>query len=354
MTEKATSFSFHIEPNQADSHAVPVSVLVPILANAQKAFELLGVQIEGREIRERARVSSTTAKRFQLVCHIPKTGSYVMPMTVGDGIDLLAQEAAEKATTLFTNVMKAISSHDVTSLFSDLPDPRVRRRVLEAVKGMAPRADAGWKLDIHDSKETVFATLDSNTVPFVEKTLVPQDDREASRIVTGELTSIDFTARKVSIIYPPTSKLLECLYQESVEDFLYEKRRNLIQVTGRVLLDDQGSPSKIIDVTNIQDLDLSPLSVQGFKCGDHFFKSISPIELAIEIDETKQYLSVVHSELGIDVFASTRDALLTELQDQLSMLWSEYVMVNDDELDQPARHMKEALLAHFAEVNHAA
>lgn len=346
MTEKATSFSFHISPSQADSHAVPVSVLVPILGNAQRAFELLGVQIEGREIRERARVSPTTAKRFQLTCHIPKSGSYAMPITVGDGIDLLAQEAAEKAALLFAKVMKAISLHDVASLSSDLPDLRVRRRVLEAVKGMAPRADAGWKLDIHDAEDIVFATLDSNTAPFVEKTLVPQDDREASRIVTGELTSIDFTARKVSIIYPPTSKLLECLYQESVEDLLYEKRRNLIQVTGRVLLDDQGSPSKIIDVTNIQDLDLSPLSIQGFKCGEHFFKSTTPIELAIEIDDTKQYLSVADSELGIDVFSSTRDALLTELHDQLSMLWSEYVMVQDDELDQPARQMKAALLAH--------
>lgn len=333
---------------------MPVSVLVPILGNAQRAFELLGVQIEGREIRERARLSSTTAKRFQLICHIPQSGSYVMPISVGDDVDLLAQEDAGKAALLFFKVMKAISLHDVDSLYFDLPDLGVRRRVLEAVKGMAPRADAGWTLDIHDSKDAVFATIDSNTAPFVETILVPQEDREASCIVTGELTSIDFTARKVSIIYPPTSKLLECLYQESVEDFLYEKRRNLIQVTGRVLLDDQGSPSKIIDVTNIQDLDLSPLSIQGFKCGEHFFKSISPIELAIEIDDTKQYLSVVHSELGVDVFSSTRDALLTELHDQLSMLWSEYVMAKDEELDQPARQMKEALLAHFEEVKHAA
>jgi hypothetical protein len=36
------------------------------------------------------------------------------------------------------------------------------------------------------------------------------------------------------------------------------------------------------------------------------------------------------------------------------MLWNEYALAADNELDEPARQMKQALLAQFAEVPHAA
>lgn len=80
--------------------------------------------------------------------------------------------------------------------------------------------------------------------------------------MTGELIkNIDFIKHKLTMIYPPISKELECLYDEAQEDLLCERRRDLIQVTGRVLLDDQGSPKKIIDVTDIRDIDLTVLEI---------------------------------------------------------------------------------------------
>lgn len=354
MTSSTASLSFHINPSDPQVHAVPATVLVQILENAQRAFELIGVQVEGREIRERARVSAATAKRFQLVCHVPEAGSYAMPVTVGGGADLLVLELAEKAVAIFKDVMGLVSSRNAGGLVGVLPDQRIRRRVLESIKGMAPRSDAGWTLDFHDAQNSAFATFDTDTIPFVEATLVPPEQREAARVVTGELTSIDFAARKLSIIYPPTSKILECLYEEAVEDLLYEKRRDLIQVTGRVLLDDQGTPKQIIDVTDIRDLDISPLAVTGVRTAALSLVVTAPMTLDVELDDTKQLLYVTQPDLGIDVFAPTRETLLAELQEQLAMLWNEYALAADDELDEPARQMKQALLAQFAEVPHAA
>jgi len=77
------TFSFHIEGGEEHVHAVPAVVLVQILENAQRAFELIGVHVEGRGIKERARVSSATSQRFQLVCQVPMPGSYAMPVTIG-------------------------------------------------------------------------------------------------------------------------------------------------------------------------------------------------------------------------------------------------------------------------------
>ncbi len=348
------SFSFHIDSGTPDEHTVPVAVLVQILENAQRAFELIGVHIEGRSIKERARVPAATSNRFQLVCQLPTTGCYAMPVTVGGGGELFVADLANKAFGIFRGVMEHVSAKSTEGLASVLPDERIRRRLLEAVKGMAPRADAKWKLNLHDDHDISFATFNVETIPFVEETLVPIEQREAARVVTGELKSIDFVERKVTIIYPPTSKDLVCIYEEAVEDLLYEKRRDLIQVTGRVLLDDQGAPKQIIDVTDIRDLDLSVLALDTVRYGGLTLKSSPTLALEPALDESKQFLCIEHGELGIDIYAPTRETLLAEMHQQLAMLWQEYAQASDDELDLPARRLKQALLTRFTEAARAA
>jgi len=348
------SFSFHIVGGEEGTHTVPASVLVQILENAQHAFELIGVHVEGREIRSRARIAAATSKRFQLVCQLPQAGSYAMPVTIGGAVELFSVDLANQAFGIFRGVMESVSARSSAGLAAVLPNERIRRRVLEAVKGMAPRAGTGWELSLHDGQGATFATFDVQTIPFVEETLVPVEQREAARVVTGELKSIDFAERKVTIIYPPTSKELACIYEEAVEDLLYERRRDLIQVTGRVVLDDQGAPKQIIDVTDIRDLDLSSLDIHTIRHGQLILKATRVLSLEPSLDETKQLLCVEHAALALDVFAATREALLTELNEQIAMLWSEYALADDDVLDVVARQLKQALLAAFTEVGDAA
>jgi hypothetical protein len=353
LSQTPPAFSFHIDGGESQDHVVPAAILVQILENAQRAFELIGVHIEGRGIKERARVSTATSRRFQLICQLPQKGSYAIPLIVGNTGELFPDELAVKACGIFRSLMGHVSLRNTAALANDLPDERIRRRVLEAVKGMAPRADAKWKVSLHDAKDNPFAIFDSTTIPFVQEVLVPAEQREAARVVTGELKRIDFTERKITLIYPPTSKELECIYEEAVEDLLYEKRRDLIQVTGRVLLDDQGEPKQIIDVTDIRDLDISPLTLDVVRGGSSVLTFSSSLILDVTSDESKQLLCVENKELGISAFASTREGLIMELHDQITMLWIEYALAADNELDVLALQLKKALLAQVTEVDDA-
>lgn len=352
--QKHPSFSFHIESGEAQGNVVPAAVLVQILQNAQQAFELIGVYVEGRSINQRARVSAATSQRFQLICQLPEPGCFAMPVTVGGASELFVPELVDKAFSIFRGLMTLVSKRDPRGLAEILPDERVRRRVLESVKGMAPRADAKWTLDLHDSTDIEFASFDVQTIPFVQETLVPAEQREVEHVVTGDLKNIDFIEHKLTLIYPPTNKELVCIYDEELEDLLYARRRDVIQVTGRVLLDEQGSPKQIIDVTDIRDLDLSPLEVSTVRHGTLTLKFSPPLALQPTLDESKQLQCIESVELGIHVFAPTRDALLTELNEHLAMLWTEYAQAADVDLDAPARQLKQTLLARMSEVTYAA
>ena len=354
MATRQPDFSFHIEANGPHLHVVPADVLVQILEHAQRAFQLIGLHVEGRGIKQRARIARSTNDRFQLICQVPEAGSYAVPVEVGARNELFDEAMAKRATQIFEKLMRRISQKSANDLSEVLPDQLILRRVLEAVKGMSPRADATWILELRDADDQAFASFDSTVIPFLQETLVPPDQREAERVVTGELKSIDFAAHKLTIIYRPTSRELDCLYDESLEDLLYERRRDLIQVTGRVLLDEGGNPKQIIDVTDIADLDLSPLVLGTCRFSDRVLEIVPPLVLQPTMDDSEQLLCVLDEPLGVDAFAITREALFSEIAEQLDMLWQEYALAEDDALDAVAIQRKYALQSRMKEVKNAA
>ena len=354
MVTRQPDLSFHIETSGPNSHAVPADVLVQILEHAQRALQLIGLHVEGRGIKRRARIARSTSSRFQLICKVPEAGSYAVPVEVGARDELYDEDMARRATHIFEQLMRRISQKSAADLSEVLPDQSILRRVLEAVKGMSPRADATWTLELRDANDRAFASFDHTVIPFLQETLVPPDKREAERVVTGELKVIDFAARKLTIIYRPTSRELECLYDESLEDLLYERRRDLIQVTGRVLLDEQGNPKTIIDVTDIADLDLSPLVLGTTRFGTRVLEIAPALVLEPIMDDSEQLLCVADKELGVDVFASTRESLLFEIAEQLDMLWQEYALADSDSLDAVALQRKAALQGRLTEIRNAA
>ncbi|RYH48358.1 MAG: hypothetical protein EON54_16100 [Alcaligenaceae bacterium] len=277
-----------------------------------------------------------------------------MPVVVGSSSEMFQAEQAEKALRIFEALMARISVQVAGDWTDLLPDERIRRRVLEAVKGMAPSAGQKWTVSLHDSADQPFATLNQDTARFVQEILIPIEQREASRVVTGELKTIDFFARSLTIIYPPTNKELICLYDDALEELLIERRRDLIQVTGRVLLDDNGEPKQLIDVTDIRDLDLSAFAVNIISTARVRLVSKVPLTLEVFSDASKQLLCAEQHALAISASGATREALFDDLSEQLAMLWEEYALADDDTLDGPALDVKRSLLAQFTEVVHAA
>ena len=56
-------FTLHIDDGASEAHRVASSVLVSILENSQRAFELIGLYLEGRPIKERATVPAAIRRR---------------------------------------------------------------------------------------------------------------------------------------------------------------------------------------------------------------------------------------------------------------------------------------------------
>jgi hypothetical protein len=352
--QKPLGFSFHIEGGDPHRNAVPATILAHLLQNTQRAFELIGFQVEGRAVKQRARVGAEISERFKLLCEIPKVGCYEVPVVLAAPTELHGAEQSEQALGVFKKLMASISQKDRPATEKLIPDEGLRRRVLESIRSMSPQAGDHWSVDIRGTDNVSFGNLDSSTSGFVKDTLVPPEQREEEQVLVGELSNIAFTQRKFTIIFKPTKRELECIYDESLEDLLYDCRRALIQVTGRVLVDEAGNPQQLIGVTDVRNLDLSLFTLNDSTYAGRTIACDPPLLLNPTLDETEQLLCLEDEALGINVFAQTREGLLAELNQQLDMLWCEFAHAHDDSLDSHALTLKSNLLARFREAGDAA
>ena len=330
-----------------EGNVVSVAVLTQSLQSLQRVVHLLGMRHEGREIRQRARPSTEVEKRYAVLCQLPKGGSYVAPVMVGDtSRGRFGPDAVEAVLGDLHGLLSAITDQDGRRTREVLPDPNYRAAVLEALRKMTPPKRAGIEVALQSSSgEDLF--VPHRSANFLDQLIERHSGDVTVTAVTGRLIGIDFDRRRLRLHYPPTRRELQCFYQPEIEDMLLENTRDLIQVVGQVVIDANGEPERINDVEKIIEVDLSVIDVDGFEAGDKRVVAKQPVTFQPLLDDTSQYYTLQEAPFGIQLLAMFREQLETDLYDELDFLWRQYVEENDEELSEDAQQLKRQLLDAF-------
>lgn len=89
--------------------------------------------------------------------------------------------------------------------------------------------------------------------------------------------------------------------------------------------------------------DLSKIVISKIQQGSRCLIFMPALEFTPTLD-SNGLLCAEDNELNISVFASTREELLNELQQQIFMLWDSYAQAPDNVLTQQALDLKHRLL----------
>lgn len=340
---------FRILPEDGGNE-VPVALLMQGLQGLQQLIHFSALAVENKTVRQRVRVSSEIQRRYTLHCRPPETGSFKVAGRVGDlDPSLVATGNVAGVMGLVHDFSHATLEGNEARLISIVADSRLRVRMLDCLRSMAPPPGAGYAFEFQNCVGPP-VRLDEALSARIESVLRPVEIRQRISTITGQLLSISFSEHKLSLLYAPKGRTLECLYDESLEPMLFENRRDLIQVTGQVVDADDGHPRQIVEVSRIEELDLSPFVITELEEGVPLIK---PLRLEPFLSEDEQLLRLEYADLDIDVFAHTRTDLWNELRGQLGMLWQEYGMEDDDRLSGPALALKvqlNQLVKHQADV----
>jgi hypothetical protein len=336
--------TFRIHPADGGSE-VPVSVLTQSLGTLQE---------EGGALRQRLRLSEELKNHYVLHCRPPQPGSFAVTARVGrrGGRDLFPHERIVRVVGNLNAFTQAAVAGEEGRLRELMSDSRLRNRALSRLINLSPTAGSGYRHELGNGVGPL-ATLDENLPARIEAWLKTPAERAEIQTVTGRLEAISFSDHKVTIHYAPKGRWLDCIYEDDVEPMLLENPRGLIQVTGRVVADDDGHPRKIVEVEEIREVDLSPFVVDVIPVGSGSIRARTAVSLTPTLSESEQLLCLEHAAWDLDVFAPTRQELVAELREQLAMLWTEYALEDDAVLSEPALRLKAAMRRDFQEVRHA-
>lgn len=351
------SAMLHIHTDDDSQHEISAELLCQFVENLQKLTYLTAAAKSGKGNRKKIFGTAEFAEEYQLVCALPKAGSYILPFKIRN----VAHPLLDESSAVFAAMMAAfvgIQSGDISHTV--LPDlsPENRARFATCVSKLSPKNGKSWRVTIDTDKH-----LAVNGVPEVfefsheltesaEKVLnAPVEIPEEIMSVIGELVSVNFESNSLVVRNYATHKQIECLYRPEVVDQILQNRSGGVQVSGKFTLDDEGNPKKLTDVSSIVAVDLSRIVVSSFVANGENIRCVAGKDASFvpQLDEeTRQMFVVTRDELGIEVFASTRDELVDELNEQLAVNWLEYAMADDSELTETALAVKRNLLAHYS------
>lgn len=343
------ALSFVIHPAGGGCE-VPVSLLTQTLATLQELVHLFALQEEGRSLRQRLRLSEEIKAKYVLQCSPPQAGSFAVTGHVrSQPGDLFANQNVAHVVTNLHRFSRATVDGQADVLPQIIPDSRLRHRVLTRLISLSPAPGSGYRYELLNGTGAAIA-LEETLPNRIESLLTSPTERAELQTVTGRLDAIAFGEHKLTIIYAPKRRALECFYDEDLEPMLLENRRDLIQVTGRVIMDDDNHPKRLEEVEQIRDLDLSPFVLNEVAGAGFRLRPRQSIPLQPSLSETEQLICIEHSAWDLDVFAPTRGELFQELKEQVLMLWTEFARASADALSAPARRVKEQLLEDWEEL----
>lgn len=352
--EQLRFFRLHFEGVGTQNHTLPANALVVALQQMQRVVHLLAMSRDGKEVRQRARVTKDIEKRFPLVCQVPENGGYALPVTIGDtsgqlcdvyGIEELAQNTRK--------VLESINEGSVEKLSRIVPESYYRKCILAAFKGMQPPKRSGVIVNIEDYRKNKL--LDGSIAKkHIEKFISPPeaDIVESLGYVTGSLIEMKFQERRLKLQLRPSQRALEATYSDDFEPILLDHPRELIQVHGNIVYGDDGVPLSVSEVDEILEVDEDPVDILQFEVSGRTLKPKNPLSFQVSFDPDKQFYEV-EGCFDIILGANTRPEVEEQLYSELAMLWDEYAKCPDNKLTSSAQKLKSELLDAFEEVHDA-
>jgi hypothetical protein len=340
-------FHLHFEGEATRDHTVPAAALVQAVQSIQRSIQLLASAYEGQEPKQRFRVSHDMERKYAVVFSLPQNGGYDLPYHIGStAVALFDPDDIAAVTKQYQDVLAAIDSENAQALRRAVPMADTRRKLLSEFKKMQPPRRIGVIVSIEDASGK--RLLDGRTV--AEK-LAPLAEVTPSvvqtRLVTGRLDALEFQKFSLRMTLP-TGKTLEGTYADDFEPMLVENRRQLIQVRGEAILNDDGSLHALNNITEIIEIDDSPITIMDFSAVQGPLRATQPLEFEVTFD-ADEGIGVYTATGPFHMLASgeTRDDLERAIKETLAFLWREYVASDPETLSRDALSLRDQLTTTF-------
>jgi hypothetical protein len=330
--------------NEEVTKGVPLSLLAAVFSGLQDTVYFIATAVSGCELRPRMRVPVNIHETYRLMRVAEYNSAYTLEVVFEEPMQArLPLEPDERNIVLdkYMSLLDALSDADNQRVFALFPDASWRKRILYSVENHCPKKEDPWYLTFRREVTGCEVQLSAKSRVHIGELLTRRSLEDIT--VSGELLRIHLDEHKIGIFYQPAKRLLDCYYNPELEDFIVKNLKGIVHITGKVELDSDGLPHKIVDVSDIRALDLSPLVLKSIEApeGSLILKERQVIEPLFEDD----HVVLEIPDLNIVAGGETRDDAVEKLYSDFIWLWNEYALAPPEGLSQDARDLAEYLRA---------
>lgn len=325
---------------------VSVEYLAEIFQHLQNILYSIGDHLEGNEPRSKGDFPQSVKDHCTLVISRLNTGSVHAQMQIGDIQESLPemQTLGEKAISVSDGLLRLLLKEDVidmnrinSELCNIINNPHRLNRILREY-------DAIWPEDISKIKVS-FQFGKSSSIPLdpsrkdLIRSILRKAPVEYEKEIEGRLIELRVDKKREFQI-DSTEGLITCQYTPEIESIITGSIGELVRIRG--LMKPKGGKF-VLHINDENSLDsLKHINIKSFMIGKVEKHLKDPISVNV-IFENDQYI-VSNDEMGLLVAAHSMKNAYEEIQEELAILWSEYVNVDENELTNGAKQFREKLI----------
>jgi hypothetical protein len=323
----------------------PVDAVIASLQALQRMVYIIGMRSEGRHLSERLKPTAKVKREYSIICRAPKHGSHIQPFNVASLSGAFTPAAVLARETLL-KTLKAFDSGDEAAVELALPNARERWFMAKAAQGLVPSEESGLEVTVRAGSKGPFNFKAERARPLLTmyNTMKPPEVDE--EVLAGKLKAIDFT-RTILTIKPSHDPAVRLDYPLQLEEWLKANVRKKLKFVGCPRINQKGDVSSFQTIDSVSELEPSLAPIEEFMMGNSTIKANRPLSIPVTVEWDERLFIFQDAAIGIDAYANAYNDLRQSILDELAVLWRNYAMAEDTELDLEAQAVKQALLSRF-------
>ncbi|MCZ7396241.1 MAG: hypothetical protein ABOK23_06880 [Candidatus Methanoperedens sp.] len=326
------------------ANKIPAMYVAEILQHLQNILYSIGDHIEGNAPRPKGDYPQSIKDYCSLFINNLSTGSILAEMQIGGAQESLPemQTLGERSISIANDLINLLSEGDLNRASQNLPtlidDPRRLNRILREFDAIWPDSSSNINISFNFGQSS-FRVLNPAQKIMIQSLLQRQPE-EYEKEIFGRFIELRVDQKRHLQIDSPEG-LIVCQYAPEIQDFIIKYIGELVRVRGLMTPTQTGKyVLQIEDETSLETI--TKYQIKSFALGSKIKLLSEPLSVDVIFDND-QYI-VSNDELGLLAVANSMKSAVEEIEDELAILYSEYVAASENELSPGARRLRGKLM----------
>jgi hypothetical protein len=302
-------------------------------------------ELEGNPTRKAGDFPNSVKEKAELVISGMHIGSVEAELMISDSQMCLPGGVTygEKALLIADKILVNVSQEkDIAHALSEtMKNDHRLTRVLHELDAIWPDEQSEYNVGLGFGKQDIMRLQPSHKHVFRNVLSRPPENVEKS--VVGRLMEVRVDQRR-SFQIDTFEGVVTCTYAQDLEDRIIENIGRLVLIRGIMALEKGGKYAlRLVNEKSIDDLELVPLDKIRMKGRSLNLKV--PILLEVIYEDDQYWVS--NDKFHLRGYGSTLKAAIEDLNEEIEILWNDYVETGLEQLSLDAIDLRKELIASF-------